>query len=436
MNETGHAPLLADHPRRYELANELHARPFPEMMAPCHALFLAIKPPRDAASRDKAEDRAHLVALLDRFGAPHPPPGATHWFGEIGRHRLKWERHTEFSTYTLFIDGLEDRAFDASAYELLPTDWLAMAPGARISSALIRVELLEAGDAGDAEASDKVDGWFVGESIAMARLLEDAAIVASDFRIDPSGHMRFALFVRPSVGPARVGRVVQRVTEIEIYKSMSLLGLPRAQDLSHRMGGIDQQLSVLVGDLRGDLQPAEESLEKLLSISAELENMLASSTFRFGATAAYAALVHDRIAVLREARFEGRQLFGEFMARRFDPAMRTIRSVEARLKAMADRATRAGDLLRTRVDVERQAQNQRLLESMDRRADLALRLQQTVEGLSVVAISYYALNLASYAAYPFLEPLGLSKGTATALLLPAVVLAVFLMVRRIRKGMH
>ncbi|SNS73293.1 DUF3422 family protein [Tropicimonas sediminicola] len=436
MNETGHAPLLADHPRRYELANELHARPFPEMKAPCHALFLAIKRPRDAASRDKAEDRAHLVALLDRFGAPHPPPGATHWFGEIGRHRLKWERHTEFSTYTLFIDGLEERAFDASDYELLPRDWLATSPGMRISSALIRVELLEAGEAGDAEARDKVDGWFVGESVAMARLLEDAAIVASDFRIDTSGHMRFALFVRPSVGPSRVGRVVQRVTEIEIYKSMSLLGLPRAQDLSHRMGEIDQQLSVLVGDLRGDLQPAEESLEKLLSISAELENMLASSTFRFGATAAYAALVHDRIAVLREARFEGRQLFGEFMARRFDPAMRTIRSVEARLKAMADRATRAGDLLRTRVDVERQAQNQRLLESMDRRADLALRLQQTVEGLSVVAISYYALNLASYAAYPFLEPLGLSKGTATALLLPIVVLAVFLMVRRIRKGMH
>ena len=104
---------------------------------------------------------------------------------------------------------------------------------------------------------------------------------------------------------------------------------------------------------------------------------------------------------MREERFEGRQSFGEFMMRRFDPAMRTVKSAERRLQAMAERAIRAGNLLRTRVDVERSAQNQDLLASMDRRADAQLRLQRTVEGLSVVAISYYAVNLVRYMAYPF-----------------------------------
>ncbi len=433
MTQTHRAPGLADHARRYELANELHARPSPALGAPGHVLFLAIKAPANSAARDKALDRAHLLALLDRFGAPHPKPGATHWFGDLGRHKLKWECHTEFTTYMLFIEGAEERPFDPAAYDILPADWLAEAPGVCMTSAMIRIETFD-GDAHDVEA--KVSEWFVAESLAAARMLDALAIVASDFRIETSGHIRFAVFVRPDVGPRRIGRVIQRVTEIETYKAMSLLGLPRARELHQRMGTLDQQLTRLVGGLTTDSAPSEDSLHELLTIAAELENLLATSTFRFGATAAYEAIVHDRISVLREERFEARQTFNEFMMRRFDPAMRTIRSTEARLQAMAARAARAGDLLRTRVDVERQAQNQKLLESMDRRADLALRLQETVEGLSVVAISYYALNLASYAAYPLYEPLGLSKGVATAILTPLVVLAVFAMVRRIRKGMH
>lgn len=88
------------------------------------------------------------------------------------------------------------------------------------------------------------------------------------------------------------------------------------------------------------------------------------------------------------------------------------------------------------MDVERSAQNQALLESMDRRADMALRLQHTVEGLSVVAISYYAVSLASYALYPLAKVLDLSKGMMTAALTLPVVLLVWLAVRQIRKRLH
>ena len=429
------SPRLADHPRRYEIANEMHARPFPTLEAPSHVLYLALKEPQGAASRNRERDRAHLIALLDRFNAPHPKPGATHWFGALGRHMLKWECHTEFTTYTLFIEGLEERPLDPAAYELLPPDWLAEAPGARMTSALIRVETC-ADEAGDDAIQNRLSEWFVAESVAAARILEGTAILAGDFRIDTCGHMRFAIFVRPGTSSRRIGRIVQRLTEIETYKAMALLGLRRARDLDRAMSGLDGRLTHLMGDLSGEQIPADESLDQLLGISAELEQLLATSSFRFGASGAYEALVHDRIAALRETRLFGRQTFAEFMNRRFDPAMRTIRSSEARLRAMAERAARAGELLRTRVDVERQAQNQRLLASMDRRADLALRLQQTVEGLSVVAISYYAVSLASYLAYPLLKPLGASKEITMAGLTPLVVLAVFLMVRSIRKRMH
>ncbi|MEP2718793.1 DUF3422 family protein, partial [Pseudophaeobacter sp.] len=178
------------------------------------------------------------------------------------------------------------------------------------------------------------------------------------------------------------------------------------------------------------------TLTQLLTVSAELEAMAARSAFRFGATGAYEALVNQRITLLREARFGGFQMFSEFMLRRYEPAMRTVKSTEKRIATLADRARRGGELLRTRVDVERSGQNQALLASMDRRADQALRLQHTVEGLSVVAISYYAVSLASYLLYPLAQALGQSKGMMTAMITLPVVGLVWLAVQRVKKKLQ
>lgn len=423
---------IEDHPLRYAMANELHARPFPAVGAPGRAAFLAIKPARNAAGRDRAADRAHLIDLLDRFGVQHPQPDATHYFGKIGRHHLKWESHTEFVTYTIFDDGLADRPFDAATFGVFPDDWLAAAPGTRVTSALIRIEVAD----GDDGILDKAHEWLVPESLAISRVVGDDLVVAGDFRIDHAGHQRFAVFARPHVGNRRVGRVVQRLCEIETYKAMSMLGLCRARALGPKMGEFDQRLTGLLEDMRGpDANPADV-LQSLLEVSAEIENTVAQSSFRFGATGAYEKIVNQRINVLREERFAGRQTFAEFMMRRFDPAMRTVKSTEQRLRAMSDRALRAGDLLRTRVDVERSAQNQELLTSMDKRADLQLRLQRTVEGLSVVAISYYAVNLVLYVTGPLSKSFGLGKVTMAAVATPIVLALVWVMVRRIHKRME
>lgn len=426
-------PSIDDHPQRYALVNELHARPFPQLEAPCHAVFLAVKEPVEAANRDRAKDREHLIELLDRHGAPHPQPGATHFSGQLGRHVLKWESHTEFVTYSSFAPGLADRPFDPAKAEVFPEAWQNRAPGKRICAVMIRVEIMPEHRP---SIGQKLEDWFVAESLACAEVLDGAAIVAGDFRIDPAGFMRFAVFVEPGTGSRRIGRIVQRLCEIETYRAMSMLGLGRARDLGGRLNALEGELSDLVGGMSEGGEPAEISLHRLLELSAELETLAVRFSFRAGATAAYEAIVNDRITVLRETRFLGRQTFSEFMRRRYDPAMRTVKSAEGRLQAMVERAARAAELLRTRVDVERSAQNQKLLESMDKRADLQLRLQATVEGLSVVAISYYAVNLATYLAYPVTEPLALSKGFVTALLTPLVVGLVWLMVRRIRKKMH
>lgn len=422
------SPLI-DHPLRYDLANELHARPFPSAKAPCRAAYLAIKPDGPGGGRDRALDIAHLKVLLDHYAAPQPEEGATHYFGPIGKHLLKWESHTEFVTYTIFGKGAAQSPFDAQTFALFPQSWLASTPGVRITSALIRVEE----QTGDEAILEKISDWFVPESLAVARVLDDDAVIAGDFRIDPAGHMRFAMFLHPETGERRTGRVLQRLCEIETYKAMAMLGFSRSRAISPQMAGLDDRVSKLTQSLSGDLATPAATLDWLLQVSGELEALSARSTFRFGATAAYEAIVNQRIAVLREERFHGRQTFAEFMMRRFDPAMRTVTSTKERLDSLSARAIRASELLRTRVDVERSAENKALLQSMDQRADLQLRLQETVEGLSIVAISYYAVNLAANMVLPIAAELGLGEKGIKGILTPVVVILVWFGVRQIRK---
>ena len=422
---------LQDHPLRYELTNELHTRPFPSMAAPGTVVFLALKQSTEVG-RDADADRALLIKLLDRFGAKHPQPEATHYSGALGKHYLKWEQHTEFVTYTLFCDGLSERAFDPVDFDAFPADWMGAIDHLRMTSLIVRVEPRGSDD----EIKEKVQEWFVPESVALSAMLDGAVVAGGDFRIDTAGHLRFALFVSKGTGHRRIGRVIQRICEIETYKTMSMLGFAKAKEMASDLNRNGAELTSLISQMPQAGHGAGEALNALLKVTAELESLSANSAYRFAATKAYAAIVNQRVEVLREERFQGRQTFREFMMRRYDPAMRTVTSTEERLNAMTNRATRAGNLLRTRVDVERAAQNQSLLESMDRRAGLQLRLQRTVEGLSVVAISYYAVSLAAYILYPFADIMQMSKGTLTALVTLPILLLVWWAIRRIHKQME
>ena len=420
-----------DHPLRYAMVNELHARPSPRLQAPATAVLVAFKEPRDAANRDPAADIAHLAALVVRYGAPAPQPGASHYAAMLGRHQLRWENHTEFVSYVAFAPGLPERPFDPSAAAILPAAWQATAPGRRVVAAMVQIDLLPEDTT---RIGDRLAGMFAEDGLSVAGVLDGQGVIATDFRIDAAGWTRFAVFVRPEVGPGRIGRLVQRLLELETYRAMSMLGLPRVRALTARLNALEPRLAALIAP--DQARQPDQVLADLLAVSAELEAAATQHQFRFGATAAYDAIVSDRIEALREVRFQGRQTIAEFMTRRFEPAMRTIRSAERRLAEMLDRAARAGELLRTRVDVQRSAQNQALLERMDRRADLQLRLQHTVEGLSVVAISYYAVGLIGYAAYPLAHALAIDKAVVIAALTPLVVLAVWWAMRRVRAGLH
>lgn len=422
---------LTNHPQRYSLSHELHARPFPLVEAPGSVYYIAV-----TSDGNVRKDRKALKDLLAFYDAPLPADGANHHFADLGRFRLKWERHTEFVTYTLIADANSEIPFSGEAHGRFPSDWLAKVPGQLITSVTLRIE----GPMTTKDAEKKINSdfrkWFVGESLAASFVVEKEAVVATDFRIDEAENVRMAIFAIGQVGSRRLGRIVQRLLEIETYKSMAMLTLPIAREVFGRIPKLNAELTHIVSGMKDDSVTALEKLDRLMGISAELETLYTQHAYRFSAAKAYGAIVSQRVEVLNESRALGRQTFGEFMMRRFDPAMRTCAAAESALDELTTRVARAADLLGTRVSVLMNEQNQSLLSQMDNRAALQLRLQQTVEGLSVVAISYYGVNLVAYLLVPVAESIGMSELWATAALVPPVVGAVWYMVRRIRRTLH
>ncbi|MDJ0895790.1 MAG: DUF3422 domain-containing protein [Alphaproteobacteria bacterium] len=416
-------PPFDEHSQRFALTNELHARPFIEVAAPAQISHLAVLcNPADALS--------HLTRLCDQFGVNPPQADAQHFVGDFGAFRLQWERHTEFATFSVIGRGGQSDPFADPVITQVPEDWTGALPGEVLVA--LHIGLLDRNMA--SPTTEQLERWFVPASLASSMVTDDAAQVWADFRIHGDGYGRMLVHDH-RLSKRQTGRVVQRLLELETYRTMALLGLPVARRVAPDITRIDQALAALTQGIRQCAEAGEEQrlLGQLNDLSAEIEAIASASSYRFGASEAYDALVAARLAKLRESRVQGFQTLGEFLDRRLAPAMRTCRSVAQRQATLSERATRAANLLRTRVDIELAEQNRDLLRSMNRRARLQLRLQQTVEGLSVAAITYYVVSLVSYiakaaksAGLPVVPDLWTGLSTVPVLLL------VWLGVRRMR----
>ncbi len=276
---------------------------------------------------------------------------------------------------------------------------------------------------------------FGTDNIAGSVVSGGAAAVWMDFAVRADGFGRVLLQDR-GLRPRQAGRLVQRLFEIETYRMLALLALPLARRHGSELSRSGERLTEMTARLAAieGLEDERRLLGELTRMSAEIEDMAATASYRFAAARAYDALVRRRVAELREERFEGMQTIGEFLERRLAPAMATCEAVAARLEARSDRVSRASQLLRTRIDIALEAQNGELLRSMDRRARLQLRLQQTVEGLSVAAISYYLVGLVGYAAKAVkVAGVALDVDLVTGLSIPVVVGLVGFGVWRLRR---
>jgi uncharacterized membrane-anchored protein len=224
---------------------------------------------------------------------------------------------------------------------------------------------------------------------------------------------------------------------------MALLGLPVAQNATPELNEVEAELATLAGALveadgKVDDGSTEQALlDRITHLAARIEKVSADTSYRFAASKAYFGLVNARIDELRELRIEGTPTVEEFMERRLAPAMKTCEAVAARQQALAGRIANCNDLLRTRVGIVQEAQNRKILQSMNARAAQQLRLQQAVEGLSVAAISYYVVGLIGYTAKGA-KVLGVAVNPELLMgvMVPVVAVGMWLGLRSMHKRLH
>ena len=418
---------ITAHPLRGALLQEAHARPFESLQAPLRVTHLVLH----TGTSGRSDEVAHVASLCRDLGVDAPDADASHFIVEARGCRVRWERHTEFSTYTIFANGAESQPFAEPAIACLPARWLPGLPGELLAA--MHVTLLGAGAISDDTAS--LGRYLQADSLAGSECAGGAASVWTDFLADTDGFLRF-LVLDHSLSAPQAGRLVQRLLELETYRFMALLGFPLARELAPDITEMENRLGALMDQLAtvSELADERELLSSLSGLSARVERLMARTNFRFSATQAYGTLVRRRLGALRERRIEGVSTLDEFMERRLAPALDTCVHMGDRLERISSRVSRAANLLRTRVDVALEAQNRDLLDSMNRRARLQLRLQETVEGLSVVILSYYAVSLAGYA-FKGMASMGwlLHPERATALSIPVIAVTVAVGIRQVRR---
>lgn len=425
MIDQDDADGLVVHPLRARILAETHARPFTPQPTPARVLRFAFT--LDPAAPDR--DRDELTRLCAARGLTPPAADARHMTLDLDEAHLRWERHGEFVTFTWSFKAATPTPFAPPARAFAPVTRLMPQPGPLLAAIDLHIVPAAAAPAG-------VAAFFAPGQVAVSDCDDDRALAATDLKADEGGFVRLLVLDR-SLSPMSAGALAQRLLEIETYRCLALLGLPEAQKLGPSLRRIETALPDIMRRMQESegVEANRALLDSLGALSTELEAGAAESGYRFGATRAYHELVMLRLDAIREKRAPHHPTLGSFLARRLDPAMRTCAATQQRQDDLSNKLTRATHLLRTRVDVDLESQNSSLLRSMNERAHLQLRLQQTVEGLSVAAISYYVASLVHHVLEGVEKVWRWPNPTiATAVAIPLILLGVAWTVRRIRNS--
>ncbi|WP_232491565.1 DUF3422 domain-containing protein [Novosphingobium kaempferiae] len=409
--------MLNEHELRRVVVSEMHLRRWPQICAPASIIqFVRVLDPAD-----REEEMAAMCAIPS-VGPSVPFPSENlprHLSGNLAPGlAFTWERQSEASTTTLFVTGNGSPALtDALA-------WAGSLPGKVIRAS--RLQLVEDEAAalallpGLGFAPDDMVTCYIGDHPDEAR-----ARVWSDFQLREDG-FGVALIAACGMAPGPFSRTLQRLQELGNYRNLALLGLPVARDGWRALDRVEEMLAeVNHAVARPDITD-DELLEKVMHLSMEQVAQASAADFRMNATQAYATIVEERLAELHIVPVPGCLSLADFTQRRFLPAVRTCAAHSRRAELLSQRTAQVLTLLRTRIDTRIENQNGCLLASMERNASRQLRLQQLVEGLSVVAVSYYALGLIGKVLEGVEEAVPQVHAHFTAALLaPVVVLGVW-----------
>lgn len=377
---------MYQHPERQRIVSEMHLRRWPELHVPCLLVqwVLCVNP----------NERDEEIALIDaRAGSNGNGTSLSHREGVLSDGiRFSWERHKEGSSLTLFARNADPQAFinPASAPDIAAAiAWAESLPGAILRCTRIWVAT------DDDAALAILPALDLSRTELVSSTIGDHIRIWSDFRCQPDGYGRL-LVAANGTDTHDLTRYVQRLQELGNYRNRALLGLPVAQEYWPQLDKAEDQLRILANRVANNDEKDDALMRDLSDLSLKLMAISTSISFRMDATSAYARLVEARLSQLQERPIEGHSSLTDFTQRRFRPAIRTCATIQERERHLSLRASQLSSLLRARIETRIENQNGQLLRSMDQSISMQLRLQQLVEGLSVVALSYYLIGLVGY----------------------------------------
>ena len=425
---------LTPHHLRRELNEEAHARPYAAIPSPARLTSLSLY-----YDFDDVPQRAALADLAERIGLPAPLTDQAYYSASAGDLTVRWSLHTEFARYTFIVGGDCADPFERTALDRIPAAWLRDLPGV----VLVALHAVLLPSERETELAEMSSRWFDGRELIGAEIGDGNGAAYTDLRLHPDarlaeGFSRYVVVDR-AMGASQSGRMLQRLFELETYRMLTLLALPIAKKQMRDLDNLGIELRAITERMAAAEGNGSDAqlLSQLTALATRVEQLIAESQYRFSAAHAYYRLVEARIGELREQRISGMQPFREFMERRLSPAMNTCETVARRQDRITARLQRTTALLRTRVEVLHEEQNRALLASMDRRAALQLRLQETVEGLSVGVLTYYMVSLLHHL-LAAVEAAGLHLNVEllTGLAIPLVALTVWFSMRRLKASLN
>ena len=406
-------------PLRQQISQELHNRPSHQVYVPTSITHLAVR----ITEQERDLEYQQIYTLCQRYNVNPPTCEASCYYQDFGGFELRWERHLEFSSYSFIRKGVGKSIFDGYATKYLPQEWFDNIVGELVSAVNLVIHEEELSEQALYHA-------FEGHQVLGSNVAGDRASVYTSFKLHSDGFSRI-LIQSKLLNSYQAGRLIQRMLEIETYQMMALLSLPIARTLSPKVAKMENDL-VAINQQMADSHKVDDSemLDKLSELAGKTEQFIADISYRFSATNAYYELVCSRLAQLKETDIAGTERINEFVTRRLSPGIRTCQALSVRLEDLTRRIARASSLLRTRVDLAIEQQNQQLLSAINQRGVVQLRLQQMVEGVSVAAMAYYLVGLLDYVLNAIkLSGFTVNKVMFKGIAVPIILLTTWLLVR-------
>ncbi|MFQ3236430.1 MAG: putative membrane-anchored protein [Paraglaciecola sp.] len=420
-------PRLGVSSLRQQISQELHNRPSPQINIATSISHIAVR----ITEQERALEYKQICNLCARHNVNPPMPDASCYYQNFGGFEVRWERHLEFSSYSFIRAGVAVNLFDGYAIEYVPQEWFDDLVGEMVSAVNLVINDTQLDD-------DTLRNAFEGYQVLGSVVADGRASVFASFRLHSDGFGRVYIQTN-SLNAYQAGRLIQRLLEIETYQMMALLSLPIARALSPKIAEMEQRLVAINHKMANfSIYDDAQMLENLSNLASQAEQLISDISYRFSATNAYYELVCARLSQLKEKDISGIERIEEFVTRRLSPGIRTCQALNHRLDDLTCRIARASGLLRTRVDLSIEQQNQKLLQAINKRGEVQLRLQQMVEGLSIVAIAYYLMGLLDHILNTF-NSFGLAvdhvviKGIAVPFFLISTWMIMRLVARSIKK---